>query len=212
MEETMTKRPGCDVMDCAPRMGDHGFRREHPWRDVYASGMSTSHEYPPTGGQGTSHSLYGMNGFGGASKGYPPFGGQGTHLPRVDDRTWFRAQSRYDFELDQFDTQTKNNAGASLHWAVNVNKTNCQTSHSKLWWNNFCVCCYQWLLQKYSDRLDKLDWFLWQFGCAYRIPKLDRFSQPIVVEIFVDILLQCWLWLGPSCVQSIYWLLSVVFA
>ena len=108
--------------------------------------------------------------------------------------------------------KTKNNAGASLHWAVNVNKTNCQTLHSKLWWNNFCVCCYQWLLQKYSDRLDKLDWFLWQFGCVYRIPKLDRFSQPIVVEIFVDILLLCWLWLGPSCVQSIYWLLSVVFA
>ena len=45
--------------------------------------------------------------------------------------------------------KTKNNAGASLHWAVNVNKTNCQTSHSKLWWNNFCVCCYQWLLRQY---------------------------------------------------------------
>ena len=78
MEETMSKRPCSDVMDRAPRMGDHGLRSEHPWRDMY--------------------------GFGGASKGYPPFEGQGTHSPRMDDRTSFRAQSRYDFELDQFAT------------------------------------------------------------------------------------------------------------
>ena len=45
-----------------------------------------------------------MNGFGEACKGYPPFEGQGTHLPHVDDSTSFWAQSRYDFELDQFAT------------------------------------------------------------------------------------------------------------
>ena len=104
MEETMSKRPCRDVMDLAPRMSDHGLRSEHPWCDMYGSGMSSSHEYPPTLGQGTSHSQYGMNGFGGASKGYPPFEGQGTHSPRMDDRTSFRPKSRYDFELDQFAT------------------------------------------------------------------------------------------------------------
>ena len=44
MEETMSKRPCSDVMDRAPRMGDHGLRSEHPWRDMYGSGMSSSHE------------------------------------------------------------------------------------------------------------------------------------------------------------------------
>ena len=49
MEETMTKISGSVVMDRAPCMGGHGLRSEHPWRDMYSSGMSTSHEYPPTG-------------------------------------------------------------------------------------------------------------------------------------------------------------------